>query len=124
MAKNKKKKNNRIAKHLKKIGFTNRLAVYMLLFLFFGLVGGFYLGIKSIETEYMGSLMCWTVVFTPIGTATSIAISRVVDKSKAENTAGGIKYETALNGIIEPDDSYVEEPVEIIDEYNVDSPQI
>lgn len=46
----------------------------------------------------MGSLLCWTVVFTPIGTATSIAISKVVDKSKAENVSAdgtGIKYATA-----------------------------
>ena len=82
--------------HLKSVGFTNRLAVYMLVFLFLGLVGGFYLGICSIDAQYMGSLLCWTVVFTPIGTATSLAIGKVVDKSRAENTEGGIKYDLAM----------------------------
>lgn len=82
--------------HLKSVGFTNRLAVYMLVFLFLGLVGGFYLGIRSIDAQYMGSLLCWTVVFTPIGTATSLAIGKVVDKSRAENTEGGIKYDLAM----------------------------
>jgi hypothetical protein len=82
--------------HLKSVGFTNRLAIYMLVFLFLGLVGGFYLGIRSIDTQYMGSLLCWTVVFTPIGTATSLAIGKVVDKSRAENVEGGIKYDLAM----------------------------
>ena len=82
--------------HLKSVGFTNRLAIYMLVFLFLGLVGGFYLGIRSIDAQYMGSLLCWTVVFTPIGTATSLAIGKVVDKSRAENTEGGIKYDLAM----------------------------
>ncbi len=42
--------------------------------------------------------MCWTVVFTPIGTACSIVLSRIVDKSRAENTSAdgeGIKYAAA-----------------------------
>lgn len=79
---------NHIIKHLSKIGFTNRLALYILLFLAAGLAGGFYLAVKSIEAGYTGALMCWTVVFTPIGTAVSIAIGKVVDKSRAENTGG------------------------------------
>ena len=93
----KKKKKRRLLSHMKDIGFSNRLAVYILIFLLIGLVGGFYLGIKSIEADYMGSLLCWTVVFTPIGTAVSIAMGKVVDKSKAENTVGGIKYDLAMS---------------------------
>lgn len=127
--KNRKKKNGKMTEHLKKIGFTNRLAVYMLLFLFFGLVGGFYLAVISIHNEYMGSLLCWTVVFTPIGTATSLAISRVVDKSKAENTAGGIKFETAMiKETAEQQEPFLEEeinevPVDVYED-NIDSPEI
>ena len=83
----------------KRIGFTNKLAISI------GLAGGFYLGLKSIETGYTGALMCWTVVFTPIGTACSITLPRVVDKSRAENTSGngdGIKFAAAqANGFVE-----------------------
>lgn len=96
-----KKKKNIVKKqgHLSSLGFTNRLAIYILLFLAFGLAGGFYLALLSIQTGYTGALICWTAVFTPIGTATSIAISKVVDKSKAENVGGngdGIKFATAM----------------------------
>lgn len=96
-----KKKPKRLSKkksHFAKLGFTNRLAVYIMLFLAIGLAGGFYLAMKSIATGYSGSLLCWTVVFTPIGTACSVVLSRIVDKSKAENTGGngdGIKYAQA-----------------------------
>lgn len=90
--KSKNKKKSKILSHIKGLGFTNRLAIYILCFLAGGLLGGFYLALRSINTGYTGALYCWTIVFTPIGTATSIAISKVVDKSKAENTEGGIKY--------------------------------
>lgn len=95
--KKKKKKKHRFLRHLKKIGFSNRLAVYILFFLLLGLIGGFYLALESIHADYLGSLVCWTVVFTPIGTAVSLAIGKVVDKSRAENTTGGIKYDLAIN---------------------------
>lgn len=89
---------NAIMKHLASLGFTNRLAIYILLFLAAGLVGGFYLALRSIVTGYTGALMCWTVVFTPIGTACSIVLSKIVHKSEVENTSAdgdGIKYATA-----------------------------
>ena len=98
MKKEKKKREHKFLKHLDKIGFSNRLSIYILFFLFIGLVGGFYLAIKSIQSGYLGSLLCWTVVFTPIGTMASVAVGKVVDKSKAENTVGGIKYELAVGG--------------------------
>lgn len=90
-AKNKKR-------HFVRLGFTNRLALYIMLFLAVGLAGGFYLAIRSIAYGYTGSLLCWTVVFTPIGTACSIVLSKIVDKSRAENTGGngdGIKFASA-----------------------------
>lgn len=52
-----------------RLGFSNRLALYVMLFLAAGLAGGFFLAILSIKYQYTGALMCWTVVFTPIGTA-------------------------------------------------------
>lgn len=87
-----------IIKHIVHLGFTNRLAIYIIGFLFAGLAGGFYLALESIEFNYTGALMCWTVVFTPIGTACSIVLNKVVQKSIAENTGAdgeGIKYAAA-----------------------------
>jgi hypothetical protein len=87
-----------IMKHLASLGFTNRLAIYIILFLAAGLAGGFYLAHKSITTGYTGALMCWTVVFTPIGTACSIVLSKIVHKSEVENSSAdgeGIKYAAA-----------------------------
>jgi hypothetical protein len=75
-------------------GFTNRLAIILVIFLAVGLAGGFYLALKSIAAQYSGSLLCWTVVFTPIGTAIGLVLGKIVDKSKAENTQGGIVYES------------------------------
>lgn len=89
---------NAIMKHLASLGFTNRLAIYIVLFLAAGLAGGFYLALRSITTGYTGTLMCWTVVFTPIGTAASIVLSQIVRKSTIENTSAegeGIKYAAA-----------------------------
>lgn len=85
-------------KHLKRLGFTNRLAIYLLIFLFFGLLGGFYLAVKSITYNYTGQLLCWTVAFTPLGTGISIVLGKVVDKNRDENTGGngdGITFAVA-----------------------------
>ncbi len=87
-----------VREHMKSLGFTNRLAVYIIIFLAAGLAGGFILAWKSIGVGYTGALMCWTVVFTPIGTACSVVLSRIVDKSREENTSAdgeGIKYAAA-----------------------------
>lgn len=101
-----KTKKRPIRTHLKKLGFTNRLALYILLFLLLGLAGGFFLAIMSIKYQYMGALACWTVVFTPIGTVASIVIGKVVDKSRDENTSAsgdGIKYaRAAANNFQQP----------------------
>jgi len=79
-----------------------------MLFLAAGLTGGYHLAILSIKSQYTGALLCWTVVFTPIGTACSIVLSRIVDKSRAENTSAngdGIKYATAAaHNFMEIDD--------------------
>ena len=97
----------KILKHIKSLGFTNRLAVYILLFLAAGLIGGFYLALKSIETGYTGALMCWTVVFTPIGTVAGVVLGKVVDKNRDENTSAsgdGITYASAMaKGFIQED---------------------
>lgn len=76
-------------KRLTSIGFTNRYAIYLLLFLVAGMAGGFYLARMSIQYQYVGALACWTVVFTPIGTAIGVVLGKIVDKNKAENVSGG-----------------------------------
>ena len=85
-------------KHFASLGFTNRLAVYLVVMLGLGLAGGFLLAVWSIRAQYSGSLLCWTVVFTPIGTALSIVLARIVDKNRDENTSAegdGIVYAAA-----------------------------
>lgn len=98
----------RLAKKKKRIGFTDSLAIYILLYLFVGLIGGFYLALKSIEYNYLGALACYTVVFAPIGTVASIVIGKVVDKNRDENTGGngdGIKFAAAqASGFVQDDD--------------------
>ena len=85
-------------KHLKSIGFTNRLAIYLTILLTLGLAGGLYLAVLSITYNYTGQLLCWTVVFTPLGTCLSIVLGKIVDKNRDENTGGngdGITFAAA-----------------------------
>ena len=85
-------------KRRQSIGFTNQLALYLMLFLVAGLAGGFILAWKSIELQYMGALACFTVVFTPVGTAIGIVLNSIVRKSEHENRGAdgeGIKYAAA-----------------------------
>ena len=101
------KKTRRRRKKKNHIGFTNCLAILLLLFLVAGLVGGFLLAVLSIRHEFAGALACWTVLFTAIGTAVGIVIGKVVDKSKAENVGSqgeGIKFASAqANGFVQKD---------------------
>ena len=82
----------------RRMGNTDRLGFMLVLLLAAGLAGGFVLGLLSIRYQYTGALACWTVVFTPIGTALSIVLSRIVEKNRAENTSAdgeGVKYAAA-----------------------------
>lgn len=102
-----KRKAKRIRKRKFHIGFTNLLALLIMALLCAGLLGGFYLAMKSIEYQYMGALACYTAVFAPIGTAASIVLNSIVHKSDHENTGPngeGIKYAAAeAAGFIEND---------------------
>lgn len=94
----------------KKLGFTNKLAVYILLFLAAGLVGGFILAWRSISYGFTGALVCWTCIFAPIGTAVSIVLPFVVQKSRAENTGAngeGIVYAQAVANNFQEDSTVV-----------------
>ena len=101
-------------RHLSSLGFTNRLAIYLLLFLAAGIVGGFYLAVLSIRYQYAGALACWTVVFTPIGTAVGIVLGKIVDKNRAENVSGegdGITFASAeAKGFVREDDYDINSP--------------
>lgn len=88
----------KVKKHFTSLGFTNRLAIYIIFLLTAGLAGGFYLAIMSIEQAYTGALACYTAAFAPIGTACSIVLSKIVHKSEVENSGAngeGIKYAMA-----------------------------
>ncbi len=92
------KKTRKARRHKEHLGFSNRLALYVLMFLAAGLAGGFFLALLSIKYQYTGALMCWTVVFTPIGTAVSLIPHFVVHKSTVENSGAdgeGIKFAAA-----------------------------
>lgn len=81
-------------------GFTDRIAVCILILLTIGMGLSYVLAIKSIETQYTGALSCWTVCFTPIGTALSIVLTAIVQKNRAENTSAdgdGINYRRAMD---------------------------
>ena len=108
------KKPRRRKKKRQPIGFTNKLALYLMLFLAAGLAGGFILAWRSIEFQYMGALACFTVVFTPVGTAIGIVLNSIVHKSERENTSAegeGIKYAAAkAAGFTQMDDGVEESP--------------
>ena len=111
-------KKSRVLALLEFLGYTNCLGVLLVLLLLLGLAGGFVLAVLSIKYQYTGALACWTVVFTPIGTAISIVLVRIVDKSRAENTGAdgeGIKYAAAKATNFTP----AQEPIG-----SVDSPAI
>ena len=53
------------------------------------------------------------MVFTPIGTACSIVLSKIVHKSEAENVGGngdGIKFAMAMSDAVNDDGSSWESP--------------
>ncbi len=98
--------------HLASLGFTNRLAIYLLLFLLAGIAGGFVLAVLSIRHQYAGALACWTVVFTPIGTAIGVVLNSIVHKSDHENTGAdgeGVKFAAAKAAGFTQADAVVED---------------
>lgn len=108
------KKTRRRKKKRQPIGFTNRLALYLMLFLAAGLAGGFILAWESIKYQYMGALACFTVVFTPVGTAIGIVLNSIVHKSEHENLGAGgvgIKFAAAeASGFEQTDDGVDDSP--------------
>ena len=117
----------RFIAHMKGLSFTNRMALYLIIILAVGLLGGFILAMRSIECQYTGPLTCWTVVFTPIGTACSIVLAFIVNKSKAENTSAtgeGIKYALAMREAFRVEASVNNAPAESAEDSAEVSPTI
>ena len=73
----------------RKLGFTNTLAIYLVLLLTFSLILGFYLALESIQAQYTGALICWSCVVAPLDACLGIVLARVVEKSRAENLGPG-----------------------------------
>lgn len=80
----------------KKIGFTNTLAIYLVLLLTLTLGLGFYLALESIRAQYTGALICWTAVLSPLDACLGVVLMKIVDKSKAENISNGTGISYAL----------------------------
>lgn len=89
----------------KKLGFTNKLCLYIIGLLTLTILLGFYLSLESIKYQYLGTLACWAAVTAPLDTVLSIVIHQAVIKSKEENTGAdgeGIVYAKAkANGFRE-----------------------
>lgn len=103
-----KKKKPWIVRHFSKLGFTNRMAVAILVIIALGFCGGFYLALKSISENYLGGLACWTICFTPVSSIGGIVLARVVDKNRDENTSAdgmGISFAAAQANNFVPYDS-------------------
>ncbi len=87
-------------KEKRPLGFTNKMAVFILAVLASAVILSFILAVLSIKYEYMGALACWTACLTPIGIGLDIVLNSVVKKNHAENTGEsgeGIRYRQLVN---------------------------
>lgn len=78
-----------------KIGFTNKMNVFILSLLTTYIFMSFVLAWFSIREQYMGALACWTACTSPLGVVLGLVINTSVKKSQAENTGAngeGIRY--------------------------------
>lgn len=86
---------------MRKIGFTNKMNVYILSLLTTYVFMSFVLAWFSIKTQYMGALACWTACTSPLGVVLGLVVNTSVKKSQAENTGSdgdGIRYRQLING--------------------------
>ena len=91
------------AKIKKGIGFTNKAAVFVLLedAMITGCV--LYLCYLCIVRGYTGSLAFLSALIGLQQAKSAVVITAIVNKSKAENTQGGIVYDTALKNVVNTD---------------------
>lgn len=81
---------------MKKLGFTNKTAVFVLLEDVVITVFVLYLCRLCILMGYTGSLAFLSALIGLQQAKSAVIISSIVNKSKAENTQGGIVYDAAL----------------------------
>ena len=83
----------------KGLGFTNRAAIAVLTEDFLVTLVCLSLCLLSVRRNYDGSLPYLSALIALEQVKVSVVLPFVINKSKAENTRGGITYETALRAI-------------------------
>lgn len=101
----KKKKSSR-GKYVKKQEFSKSLLIQESALIWIVTLGAFYLAFYCIKNQYFGELP-WIVALVGFPwTAYGVSQACYYGKSMKENTVGGIKYETAVNGISSEEEEY------------------
>lgn len=101
----KKKKFSR-GKYVKKQEFSKSLLIQESALIWIVTLGAFYLAFYCIKNQYFGELP-WIVALVGFPwTAYGVSQACYYGKSMKENTVGGIKYETAVNGISSEEEEY------------------
>jgi hypothetical protein len=101
----KKKKSSR-GKYAKKQEFSKSLLIQESALIWVVTLGAFYLAFYCIKNQYFGELP-WIVALVGFPwTAYGVSQACYYGKSMKENTVGGIKYETAVNGISSEEEEY------------------
>jgi hypothetical protein len=101
----KKKKSSR-GKYVKKQEFSKSLLIQESALIWVVTLGAFYLAFYCIKNQYFGELP-WIVALVGFPwTAYGVSQACYYGKSMKENTVGGIKYETAVNGISSEEEEY------------------
>lgn len=101
----KKKKSSR-GKYTKKQEFSKSLLIQESALIWIVTLGAFYLAFYCIKNQYFGELP-WIVALVGFPwTAYGVSQACYYGKSMKENTVGGIKYETAVNGISSEEEEY------------------
>jgi hypothetical protein len=100
-----KKKSSR-GKYVKKQEFSKSLLIQESALIWVVTLGAFYLAFYCIKNQYFGELP-WIVALVGFPwTAYGVSQACYYGKSMKENTVGGIKYETAVNGISSEEEEY------------------
>ena len=93
-------------KYAKKQEFSKALLVQESALIWVVTLGAFYLAFYCIKNQYFGELP-WIVALVGFPwTAYGVSQACYYGKSMKENTVGGIKYETAVNGISSEEEEY------------------
>ena len=93
-------------KYAKKQEFSKSLLIQESALIWVVTLGAFYLAFYCIKNQYFGELP-WIVALVGFPWAAyGVSQACYYGKSMKENTVGGIKYETAVNGISSEEEEY------------------